>query len=169
MDHKSPDPEPGDELNDLEEIDADAGAAGPHALCVLPPGLGHGCNDGEVNYKGGFIRFYKGYATFEATCGSDLHTKLCRVTRTSHEDETGEKKAQGRPIVLLAAWLEHSFDEDLLDMEDHHNPYIIQACDFLARTEARAQLKLCEGAAALFAGERPKRADELYDEPLEQA
>ena len=106
-----------------------------------------GENDGEIHYAGGLIRYYKKYSRFEATCQRESH-KPCRLTREAHGSDVFG--AQGRPLGLLASWLEFSDCEDIISHEEHNDPMTFGLLDFERRLEARRNLTAIPGSFVLF-------------------
>lgn len=130
-----------------------------------PRGAGLYC----TAFAGGSITFYpdkdaadKG--RFQAVCGNIAeHGNRCRLTRTKHEPKNADRTpAQGRPLGLLAAWLELSHAPNVDTSADH----LANACliNTAARQAARGRLMMQESGALLAACERARREGE-DDEP----
>ena len=101
---------------------------------------------------GGIIAYYPASANFVAYCGSDDHNDHavgCRRVRTC---TAGRSRAQGRPLGLLAAWLEYL----AISREAH---MAAPAFSHAERAAARNRLRDNPDAVDLFACERPARDD----------
>ena len=132
----------------------------PHAAPRAPrrPRGGHARGVADVVFEmpQGRISFYDRYKRFEATC---YKHELCRLTRQANENPN--HAAQGRPLGLLWAWLNMS--EDLNDVSEHINVWVLMLLDYERRLAARLELRTFPNAEALFDAERPAREGE--DEP----
>ena len=133
-----------------------------------------GGDDGEQNrgkatfefaFEGGVIRYFDKYSRFEATCGNPLH-KPCRLTREAHGNP--DKLGQGRPLGLMASWLEKGHNPCITTHDEHRDPIIMMCIDFDARLAARRRLKKVPGSACLFEAERKHYEFEDFEEPKEQ-
>jgi len=106
--------------------------------------------------SGGCIKYYIQSSSFVAECSR--HHGRCRLTRTSNASTC--KRAQGRPLGLMAAWLA---DHMVQNREDHCNTlYVAMAYSHELRLQKRLELV---GRARLEAFERPR--DASRDEPEE--
>ena len=79
----------------------------------------------------------------------------CRQTRTSDPSDSNE--AAGRPIGLLAAWLQ--FD-CACDRPSHRNEFVVYSFDHATRLEARKLVLSLPGGPELCARERFQRDGE---------
>ena len=132
----------------------DEGVAGEPPLPA--PGAAQPRTDAEVvvEVEGGVLRYYSaGY--FTATCQELTHGK-CVLTRTAHP---GRRRAQGRPLGLLTAWLAAGHE---------HASKQAHWCrarwpDFEARFAARVDLANQAGGQELLARERPQEPGEAEE------
>ena len=93
-----------------------------------------------------------------------LGGKVCKVQRTLLERKGASgKRAQGRPLGYLCAWLQAGCRCTVTDRQSHRRANISRA----DRIVAREALTLLEGSADLLADERP-RADGEPEEPMGQ-
>jgi hypothetical protein len=119
-------------------------------------------------FHGGNITFYPdntglGKGRFQATCGNGAeHGTKCRLTRTAAGAArlTGST-AQGRPLGLLAAWLQCA--QMAHTKEEHEAITVFLTHD--EREQARSDLMLEENGPPLATHEREKRPSES-DEPM---
>ena len=112
---------------------------------------------------GSTISFYQSTKSFEAVCGKHAEAR-CRLTRTCAPPKHASRKGQGRPLGFLASWCGAAHDLQV-SADEHRQPLILlQAKDLALRKTARANLKQCQGYAALAAFERA-RADGEETEP----
>ena len=115
--------------------------------------------DAEAVWPGGKICFYRSNGNFVGVCGNFFHGK-CFLTRKF----TRAAKMQGRPLGLIAAWLEAG--QHLAGKEAHGDFVEPLVWDPELRVATRDRLKLTIGEThELFLHERPREADEPL-EPL---
>lgn len=108
-----------------------------------------------VFYVGrGQITYYAKQQNLVAYCRCPSHGD-CRRSRTVKASTVGSRKAQGRPIGALAAWIEEGHE---YATGEEHKTLSFPAQD--ARRRAREACKAARGYAALTAHERPKRDGE---------
>lgn len=120
---------------------------------------------------GGFITFYlataKSKARFQAQCLNPDHGPKCRLTRAAEAYQTqGVRVAQGRPLGLLAAWLEASTTDLCPDKPSHEA--IVSFLSRETRLAARQTLLAATNGLELANRERPRRpgeAEEPSDAP----
>jgi hypothetical protein len=129
---------------------APAGAAGGAAPSGRRAAVGH------VELRYGLVRCYTGFAVAECS----EHHGRCRLTRVLHASSLPSRRAQGRPLGLMAAWLEAA---PLATSAEEHKE-LAKSLEKVERREARASLRERPGAAALFALERGQR-DSSDSEP----
>ena len=111
-------------------------------------------------FAGGSITYYASkadpeFGRFQAVCGNLHHGKLCRLTRTNRGAPGGRKVAQGRPLGLLAVWLEVG---QQVDSKEEHEA-MIAFLIFEERSRCRAGLITQENGLGLATFERPPRDD----------
>lgn len=98
----------------------------------------------------GTIRFYRKHGRFQATCSR--HPQ-CRLTRyLGQETPANTRKGKGRPLGLMAAWLQ---DTAPIDEIEHKSPLNVMAISRMARMAARDHLKTLEQGRRLLEFERP--------------
>lgn len=141
-----PPPAPPSEFSERRSLDGAAGRGRADVLC---------------RFAGGEIVWYK-HRRFEAVCRVCPKTpsgKPCKLSKVSYE---GANKAQGRPLGLLAAWLEAGH-QCMTDGADHKDKLFVKHCfPPKKRREARRRLREFGGAAAaaLEGKEREQRLGE---------
>ena len=118
-----------------------------------------GMADAAVFLENGKISFYEKGNRFECTCFR--HPK-CVLTRTGAYN--ARRKGQGRPVGLMAAWLEFNDHAAMASAEDHKNPFLVQGISKQARLAARRRLRAAEGPD-IEARERGRTASEADSEP----
>ena len=138
----------------------------PHHGLVVPPDRAPPRPDlpcwARVEIPGvGSISWSRSNGDFVASCCVPNHGGIskCKKTRTSWaptERMKRTRRAQGRPLGHLMAWLQDQHNAAYVTQKQHH----AFAPSFEARARARAALKLRAGSADLFAAERPKEDDE---------
>ena len=139
----------------MDDLDEDVGSAD-----------GRGVMLASVRFdNGGKISRYRD-GRFEAVCGCDHHLPngRCRLTRTSVGNV--DSPAQGRPLGLLAAWIEEA--SQFSSREEHSSAFSLFLFSPERRRIGREQLMRLPGAAALAALERVQRPGE-GSEPEEWA
>jgi len=127
---------------------------------VEPPkrnvAIGHGAL-GSVDVPGGTIRMYwdADVGQYYAVAVCDSHTD-CEKRRTFGASKRG-KRAQGRPMGFLTAWLKRGMELSINTSFKHK-----WRCSLTRekRREARVVCGECVGAAALLREERPPWSDE---------
>ena len=102
----------------------------------------------------GVIRFYASRREFVAHCSFPGHVR-CRLTRSSQGHASSARCAQGRPLGLLAAWLQAR--GSCADKDSHVR---MPLPDLASRIFGRELLKGVAEAADLFLAERPLRDGE---------
>ena len=131
----------------VDDLDEDVGSAD-----------GRGVMLASVRFdNGGKISRYRD-GRFEAVCGCDHHLPngRCRLTRTSVGNV--DSPAQGRPLGLLAAWIEEA--SQFSSREEHSSAFSLFLFSPERRRIGRVQLMRLPGPAALAALERVQRPDE---------
>ena len=89
----------------------------------------------------------------------------CKIQRDNRAND--DNPAQGRPLGLLAAWLEFPVKFTCDTQCDHKDEVVLTLLDWPWRSAARARLHAVAGSANLFKHERERRlGKEMYDEPL---
>lgn len=128
---------------------------------VAAPRLDRSAGMNCTMFSGGSITFYpnknRAGGRFQAKCGIIEHGDRCRLTRTSNPPARSRRNlAQGRPLGLLAAWLEMG---TVVDNQEEH---LAMAAFVLLgdRTRCRQELLESPGGRALAAHERAQRAGE---------
>lgn len=127
----------------------------------VPPG-GRPLADGApvmVVTRYGRITFYPHDSRFEAVCRfhqpdpeAPVRLKLCRLTRSALPNP--RKKAQGRPLGLIMAWLEDDARRPET-RDDHCTPLFVNVTyDRQCRRMHRHQLRSLNNGEALLACER---------------
>ena len=110
----------------------------------------------------GTLIFYPSVGDFYAVCKA--HGHRCRMVRTSAGSDN--KPSQGRPLGLLAAWLERGpFDDAITDMESHKK--VMNKIDYEARSDARNFIRTLPSGITLLRCERRRIGDEPA-EPTER-
>ena len=104
---------------------------------------------------GGLLTYYSSGAFFTATCNNDLHGR-CVMTRSAR---VGRRRAQGRPLGFLTAWLAAGNSVD--SKEDHWNRSSFPG--FEARMDAREALAFLEGGQELLDRERAQEPGEATE------
>ena len=104
----------------------------------------------------GRLYYYGGQEQFYAVCST--HGAGCRMTRTKNADKRLLRRAQGRPLGLLSAWLR---DGAAYPSAWHHMKLCMPSLE--ARQYGRARLHLVEGAGKFLALDRARREDEYSD------
>ena len=111
---------------------------------------------------------------FEATCMDEGHkvwdpkvakwrVGRCRLTRfLSEESMSGPS---GRPLGLMVAWLRNG--QYWTSFEEHTDKLMLKATPFEQRQACREWLRTAPNGARLLSMERPRAADEKFEEPEE--
>lgn len=113
--------------------------------------------DVVVSLERGHIAYYRKGARFQATCTQPGHVR-CRLTRTSNASD--RRKAHGRPVGLLAAWLGCACPPD-----DHNNSFLARGFGHDDRKAARHAVRELPQGSALEACERLQSPAEADSEP----
>lgn len=126
-------------------------------------GLRKNRGEATVVFRWGKITFYASKGVFEATCRNPDHGK-CVLTRT-HKAKASSARGQppkgGRPLGLLAAWLEKG---GVGSKEEHWRPDALRPSVELRRA-GRAYIRGAQHGPELLAKERPLAEGEP-EEPL---
>ena len=105
-----------------------------------------------VRLRFGKISVYRKQNRFEAVCNQ--HDGKCVLTRSGKEHKGVGREGQGRPVGLMAAWLDMA---DCFDTAaEHMNPMVPVCVAREDRQAARERVKVLEGGVALLGQERPK-------------
>lgn len=145
-----------------------AAASGSADMPDVHPRLGGGAGKESsgsaavvVYFPQGKVSYYSHDLRFEAVCrhhqtaGDDA--TLCRLTRTAKASR--RKKAQGRPVGLLASWLEMASQHQ--SKADHCARFWVSACITREhRRAARARLMALPNGRDLAACERAQEPGE---------
>ena len=140
----------------LEDDLADLIAAGEGPAPAGPPGhaggeticVPFGGNDCHVNC-------YFSDGRFQATCTDPRHQvrgNPCRLTRGSARAR-GAEPANGRPLGLLAAWVQSR--GDFATREEHRDAFFLMSLSQARREAAREALRNSPSGPELLAHERP--------------
>lgn len=135
------------------------GASGQHAAPGAPPLLTAGADEDaparrrgkatvSASFCGGVLAFYESNRVFQASCGNAFHG-ACILTRKN----TKNANMSGRPLGLLAAWLEQSA---LHETKEEHWAVIADiAGDRALRASRRRALCETDEGKALAEHEHP--------------
>lgn len=109
-----------------------------------------------VAMRWGKIASYTSKGSFELVCRNPAHGK-CVLARSAKARGAvpGRIPRGGRPLGLLAAWLENGH---VASKEEHWSPELLHATK-AAREAGRASIKNATNGPALLSYERPKAAD----------
>jgi len=125
------------------------------------PGVGsvRGAAEATLDLTNGKIVFYTLQSRFQCTCS--VHPG-CTLTRKG----TGHRfrRAQGRPLGLIARWLEIATHDGVVTKEDHQNKFLLATFSKADRLQARRRLRQREGPS-LEQYERNRYPDEGDSEP----
>eukprot|EP00971_Amphidinium_carterae_P351553 6492163-Amphidinium_carterae.2 len=144
---------------------ASTGAAGPSdtstpAATVAPPRLYYGRSraDHVIHLEHGTIAYYASKKAFEATCAQASH-RPCKLTRTSVGRTKAGVTLGGRPVAMMAAWLEAGAT---LDCKALHwdVPSMTAQLSHAKRVAWRERLQNMPDAHSLLAQERPRHESE---------
>ena len=118
-----------------------------------------------VACPGGTLKLYHDSAndsySVVATC--DCGHGVCQKRRTLEPSKPGGKRAQGRPLALLVAWLRQGVDRrDIVNARHHKFGILVTHED---RKKARQALKEFDGIDAFLEKERDPWSEEEGSEP----
>ena len=94
--------------------------------------------------------------TFKAVACCEVHGHECTKERTYKKSGRG-RKAQGRPVGFLCAWLKRGLEHGILNAAQHKTRAPVSRLD---RKAARLVCHGSEGGDGVLAYERSPRADE---------
>ena len=119
---------------------------------------------GSIAVPGGCIRMYweQKAQAYYAVAHCDCHAD-CSKSRTFKRSERG-KRAQGRPLGFLAAWLKRGLEARCTSAFKHKWRSTVTRQQ---RRDARVVCQSCAGARVLLQEERPPRSDS-EDEPQDE-
>ena len=141
----------------------DDGARPPPPGPTVPQPL-RSTADAVLVLPGGEIRYYCRYHRYQAHCRVEDHGDSCKLTRTSKSSTIS--LAQGRPLGLLAAWLDIAFQAECHDHASHVSVFGVALLTHARRRHARQAIKDMVGGPFLMSFERPVREAE-DEEPLD--
>jgi hypothetical protein len=151
---------------EIGPCEAASSSAGPPIAAVggdaPPPVARHGKALATVVLPNGAISVYANN-NFQATCSNAAagHGGRCRLTRRRLGHPTRKHAPQGRPLGLMAAWLENTAAATTQAI--HCEPFLVACTPFELRRAARGRASLLLGWAALAGYERAQGDGELSE------